>query len=279
MDRAVAVVNATYGSAHLAERLLTALQDAGHDIRTLGSEDLRAFDELHLMGRQATVQLGKLAGLAHGMRVLDIGSGLGGPARTLAREFGCHVTGVDLSQEFATAATVLSDRVGLSRQVDFHQADALRLPFADRQFDTVCMIHVSMNIADKDALFKEARRVLKNGARLWLWEICQGEAPGFVYPVPWARDPSFSYLVSMAEMIARIEACGFADLQIRDATDQAVQWVRARQASAGSKRDGRPRLDLNLVLENFRLKRENISKNLIQGCIRVLCAGAARIGS
>lgn len=270
MQRAKAVVNATYGSANLADRLLDALQHTGHDLDKLCTDDLRTFDELHIMGREATVQLGQSARLAQGMRVLDLGSGLGGPARTLARGFGSHVTGIDLSREFVTAATVLSRRVGLERRVAFGQGDVLRLPFAGQQFDAVFMIHLSMNIGDKEMLFQEAGRVLKKGGRLLLWEICRGETPGFIFPVPWARDTSFSFLIPMAQMTVLLKRCGFANLEARDATDQAAAWVRSRQSGAKPKPPGRPRLDLNLVLEDFRLKRANISKNLLQGCIRVL---------
>lgn len=279
MDQDTAAVNATYGSIHLTDRLLAELQAAGHDTGRLCADDLRAFDELHLMGREATVQLGQLAALAPGMRVLDMGSGLGGPARTLAREFGCHVTGIDLSREFVMAATALSERVGLGQQVAFHHGNALHLPFADRQYDAVFMIHLGMNIADKHTLFSEARRVLKKGAKLLLWEICKGDAPGFVFPVPWARDPSFSYLVGTAELIALVKSCGFGSLQVQDATDQAVAWVRARQSAAKHKPKERSRLNLDLVLDDFRLKRANISRNLIQGCIRILRAAATRVGN
>ena len=78
-------LKATYGSVRLAGRLLESLQAVGYDLDRLSAADLITFDELHVMGRQATVSLGQLAGLTDAMRVLDIGSGLGGSARTLAR--------------------------------------------------------------------------------------------------------------------------------------------------------------------------------------------------
>lgn len=269
-------VNATYGSTNLAVRLLEDLHQSGRDLDKLCTDDLRPFDELHVMGREATLELGQLAGLTQGMRVLDLGSGLGGPARTLAQGFGCHVTGIDLSREFVTAAIVLSRCVGLARQVTFSQGDALKLPFAGQQFDAVFMIHLSMNIGDKDALFTEARRVLKKGGRLLLWEICRGDAPGMIFPVPWAQDPSFSYLIDMAEMTATLKRCGLASLLVQDATDPAAAWIRARQSASKNKSRGKPRLNLNLILEDFRLKRVNISKNLLQGCIRVVRASATK---
>ncbi|MDZ7579058.1 MAG: methyltransferase domain-containing protein [Deltaproteobacteria bacterium] len=263
-------LKATYGSDRLADRLLASLQDVGYDLDQLSAADLVTFDELHVMGRRATVALGRLAGLTDAMHVLDIGCGLGGSARTLAAEFGCHVTGIDLSAEFVNAARVLSERVGLADRLAFRHGDALDLPFAENRFDAACMLHVTMNIADKKGLFAEAARVLKPGGKLLLWEIFKTHESDLTYPVPWAEDESFSFLVPMDEMIALIESAGFNSLQIDDATAEAADWVRARLAP---KRDARPRLprpDLDLVLGNFRLKRANLSKNLLRGAVGVL---------
>lgn len=270
-------VNATYASARLAESLLRSLKEAGYSIDALKPSDLISFDELHVMGRQATIELGRLAGLSPDMHILDMGCGLGGPARTLAAEFGCHVTGIDLSEEFVAAADELSRRTDLSSFVQYRQADALNLPFADNCFDAVVMFHLNMNIPDKAALFDEIRRVLKPGGRMALWEICRGDRPGMVYPVPWAADESFSFLVTPFEFIELIRAGGFRDIQIEDATDHAVQWVRERMVNAQKKTHHKPRMDLDLVMPDFRLRRSNISKNLISGCVRILRGLAIKV--
>ena len=263
-------LNATYGSVRLADRLLDSLREVGYDLGRLSAADLITFDELHVMGRQATVELGRLAGLTDAMRVLDIGSGLGGSARNLAVEFGCHVTGVDLSEEFVDAALVLSERVGLADRVYFRNGDALNLPFEENQFDVAFMIHVNMNIADKKGLFSEAGCVLKPGGKLILWEICKTEESDLTYPVPWAEDESFSFLIPMAQMVALVEAAGFSLLQVDDATAEAAEWVHARLAPKPDRRPRLPRPDLDLVLSNFRQKRANLSKNLLRGAVGVL---------
>ena len=120
------------------------------------------------------------------MHLLDVGSGIGGPARTFADAFGCRVTGVDLTEEFVEAANALTRRCGLSDRVSFRQASALALPFADASFDAATLIHVGMNIEDKAGLFAEVRRVLKPDARFGVYDImrvAEGEIP---YPMPWA---------------------------------------------------------------------------------------------
>jgi ubiquinone/menaquinone biosynthesis C-methylase UbiE len=263
-------LNATYGSIRLADRLLESLKEVGYDLGRLFAADLMTFDELHVMGRQATLELGRLAGLTDAMRVLDIGSGLGGSARTLAAEFGCHVTGVDLSEEFVDAALVLSERVGLADRVDFRHGDALNLPFEESQFDAAFMFHVNMNIADKKGLFAEAGRVLKPGGKLVLWEIFKTAELDLAYPVPWAKDESFSFLIPMTEMVALVEAAGFKPLRVDDATSEAAEWVRARLAPKQDRQPRLPRPDLDLVLGNFRQKRANLSKNLLRGTVGVL---------
>ena len=269
-------LNATYGSVRLADRLLESLQEVGYDLGRLSAADLITFDELHVMGRQATVELGRLAGITDAMRVLDIGSGLGGSARTLAAEFGCHVTGVDLSAEFVEAALVLSERVGSADRVNFRHGDALSLPFEKNRFDAAFMIHVTMNIVDKKRLFAEAGRVVKPGGKLALWEIFKTAAPDLTYPVPWAEDESFSFLIPMTEMVALIEAAGFSPLQVDDATAEAAEWVRARLAPKRNRRPRLPRPDLDLVMSNFRQKRANLSNNLLRGALGVLRALAVK---
>jgi MPBQ/MSBQ methyltransferase len=278
MHRKISIdtLNATYGSVRLADRLLQSLKAVGYDLDRLSAADLITFDELHVMGRQATVELGRLAGLTDAMRVLDIGSGLGGSARTLAAEFGCHVTGVDLSAEFVEAARVLSDRVGLAEWVDFRHGDALNLPFEENRFDAAFMIHVTMNIADKKGLFAEAGRVLKPRGKLVLWEIFKIAESDLAYPVPWAEDESFSFLIPMAEMVALVEAAGFSPLRIDDAMAEAAEWICVRLASKPDRRPRLPRPDLDLVLSNFRQKRTNLSKNLLRGAVGVLRAVAVK---
>jgi ubiquinone/menaquinone biosynthesis C-methylase UbiE len=269
-------VDATYGSIRLADRLLESLQEVGYDLGRLSAADLITFDELHVMGRQATLELGRLAGLTDAMRVLDIGCGLGGSARTLAAESGCRVTGIDLSAEFVNAAHLLSERVGLAEQVGFLNGDALNLPFEENRFDAAFMVHVSMNIADKKGLFAEAGRVLTPGGKLVLWEIFETAESDLAYPVPWAEDESFSFLISMTEMVALIEAAGFSPLHVDDATAEAAEWVRARLAPKQGRPPRLPRPDLDLVLGNFRQKRANLSKNLLRGAVGVLRAVAVK---
>ena len=138
-----------YRATGLTERLKTALAALGPEDQQLTPQQLAALDQFHTRGLAATAELGKLAGVTAGMSVLDVGSGVGGPARFLAATCGCQVTGVDLSEPFVDAARYLTERTGQSGQVSFETASALELPFESGRFDVVLLQHVAMNIADR----------------------------------------------------------------------------------------------------------------------------------
>ena len=142
-------INEQYGQPDLITKILTALRNAGKDTSALTQEDLGLFEEVHIRGRAATMELAQLVGLFEGMKVLDVGCGIGGPARALASKFGCHVTGIDLNKEYCLAAEILTDYVCLSEKVTIHEGNALDMPFDDNIFDLVWIQHVLMNIKEK----------------------------------------------------------------------------------------------------------------------------------
>ena len=165
------VLNTHYGGRDLANAILAGLQAAGKDLQALNPNDLAAVDQLHFRGKEVTLQLAQLAGLTSGIRVLDVGGGLGGPARTLASEFNCHVTVLDLTEEYCRVGEMLTGRTGLSARVHFRLGNALAMPFPPESFDIAWTQHSSMNIADKARLYAEIRRVLRSHGRLALSEV------------------------------------------------------------------------------------------------------------
>ena len=143
-----------YTRPDLGRLILAALEKAGKDINLLAPEDLAPVDEFHIRGRAATLELARSAGIDSKMHVLDVGSGIGGSSRCLAREFGCRVTGIDLTDEYCHVAAMLTERIGLAALVSYQQGDALHLPFPDSTFDVVWTEHVAMNISDKTRLYR-----------------------------------------------------------------------------------------------------------------------------
>lgn len=224
------VANHYAGGGSIVAAIADSLRTAGKDIGKLTTADLATVDEFHIRGRQATLELGKSLNIDSNSRVLDIGSGLGGPARTLAETYGCRVDGVDLTEAFCEAATALSQWVGLGDRVSFRQGDATNLPYANGAFDAAMTIHVAMNIARKDMVYAEARRVLKAGARFAVYDVLQGEGGDVLYPVPWARDASISHLATPDEMLSLLKNAGFQIVEVQDSTEEAQRWFEAMAA-------------------------------------------------
>src|SRR2546425_595620 len=166
-------------------------------------------DQFHSGGKGATERLARLAALRPGMRVLDVGGGLGGPARTLAVQFGCHVTVVDLTESYVRAAAALTARLGLSDRVTHRIGDALALDVEAGLFDVVWTQNSGMNIADKERLYAGFARVLRPGGLLALQEPMAGPVQPVVFPVMWARDAGASFLRAPSAMRSVIETAGF----------------------------------------------------------------------
>jgi ubiquinone/menaquinone biosynthesis C-methylase UbiE len=266
-------VEAHYGVADLARRIARAFRDAGRDIGTLTTADLAPVDEFHSRGRAATLELASRMELGPESHVLDIGSGLGGPARTLVERYGCRVTGIDLSPEFCETARELSRWVGLSDSVTFHQGDATALPWDAPMFDSVMTIHVAMNIPAKDAVYRGVHRVLRPGGIFVVYDILQGEGGDVLYPAPWARDPSISHLATPAQMRALLQDAGFEILDEQDSSTRSEAWFGevATRLAAGNL----PPVSLRLLLgDDFVPMMRNQLRNLAEhriGTVMFVC--------
>lgn len=232
----------------------------GKNLENLSPSDLSHFENLHARGRSAIRDLADLADLRPQSRVLDVGCGIGGAARTLAAEYDCRVTGIDLTTTYIHAGRILVDLVGLSDSVSLQVSNALDLPFDDGSFDVIWMQHVSMNVPDKRRLYREALRALQPNGRLAIHEILAGCAPRPYYPVPWADDPSASFLVRPNQLQAILAESGFTRATWRDDTPACVDWARkALRAEESSS----PPSALDLIFgETSRERARNMLHNL-----------------
>jgi ubiquinone/menaquinone biosynthesis C-methylase UbiE len=239
-----------FGGSGLAKAIAQRLRAAGKDLATLTAADLATVDEFHIRGRQATLELAARMRLTQESRVLDIGSGLGGPARTVAATHGCHVIGIDLTEEFCQAAQAMTEWVGLGDRTAFRQGDALDLPFEAGHFDAAMTIHAAMNIAAKDVLYANAKRVLKPGGIFAVYDVLQGEGGEACYPVPWAREPSISHLATPEEMQALLTGAGFRILEVEDSTERSHAWFAG--VAAQLERAGPPTVSIDIFLGDDR---------------------------
>ncbi len=213
-----AATNAYWGRHDLERAILDALAVAGKDLDALTIDDLAPADQFHSGGLGATERLARLAQLRPGTRVLDVGGGLGGPARTLAGRFGCRVTVIDLTESYVRAGAALTARVGLAGQVTHRVGDALAPDAGGEVFDVVWTQNSGMNLSDKERLYAGFARLLAPGGRLAVQEPMAGPVQPVVFPVMWARDASASFLRPPDVMRTVIEAAGFRALAWEDVT-------------------------------------------------------------
>lgn len=239
-------VSSHYTHGALEQKILDALKESGKDCDHLHPADLSGVDEFHLGRHTATVELVHDLRLEQDSHVLDIGSGIGGPARYLAEECGCRVTGIDLTEEFVSVANSLTHRCGLSNRVSFLKGSALSMPFPNASFDGALLIHVGMNIEDKAGLFAETRRVLKPGARFGIYDIMRVSNAELDYPMPWAMTAETSFVETPESYRRLLAAAGFETEQEHDRSAMALSLGREMMEAAG--KEDTPPLGLHLIM-------------------------------
>jgi ubiquinone/menaquinone biosynthesis C-methylase UbiE len=207
--------------------------------------------------------------------VLDVGCGLGGAARLLALSRGCHVTGIDLTPAYVDAAQALSQWVGLSDRVAFVQGDATALPFVDVGFDAAFTQHAAMNIMDKAGVYAEVRRVLRPSGRFAIYDVLQGLGGTVLFPVPWAREPTISHLVTSTELRKLLLGAGFVVESWRDLTAEGRDWFAARIFTMRER--GPSPLGPHLLLGDvYAAMAENQARNLAENRIALIEAVCRR---
>lgn len=262
-------VSAHYTSGNLEEKVIAGLRAAGKDPDALTLDDLTPVDQFHLGGKPATLQLIERAGFRPGMHVLDVGGGLGGPARTLAVEAGCIVTVLDLSEEFCRVGAMLTARTGLTDAVTFQHGSALAMPFADEEFDAVWTQHATMNIADKERLYEEIHRVLRPGGRLAMHDAMAGPVQPIHFPVPWARDPTISFLRSPEAIRTLLTEIGFRVVEWADERETIVAALQ-RQVSIMTLNGPLPLGIQLLVGTEFPTMLKNVGRNLQEDRLTII---------
>lgn len=266
-----------YTRGAILESIDRALRQAGKDPLRIAPPDLAPVDQFHTRGREATIELAQRVDWKPGLRVLDVGSGLGGSARFLAVEYGCDVTGVDLTAEYVDVANTLAQRVGLADRVKFRQANALALPFDDASFDVVWTEHVQMNIPDKRAFYGEISRVLAPRGRLLFHDVFEGDGAPLRFPVPWASEPSISFLAPPDAVRATLAAVGLEVRAWEDKTTLSADWLEAMAARVRAS-GGPPPLGLHLLTgETHAAKFANYIANLREGRVVVVQAVAEKV--
>jgi ubiquinone/menaquinone biosynthesis C-methylase UbiE len=223
-----------YGRGELLGTIRAGVQRLGRSLDTVSVEDLAPVDEFHIGGRAATETfLGQLD-LKADDHVLDVGCGLGGASRFAAQQYGCRVTGIDLTDEYVRTGEEMCKWVGLEDHITLERGDATATPYPDGAFDKSYMMHVGMNIADKQSLARELYRVLRPGGRLGIYDVMRVGDGALRFPVPWATHPEESAVSSLDAYRNSLTAAGFRVIRENDRSEFALEFFSQLQATAGA---------------------------------------------
>lgn len=275
-----AAIRDHYGESDLDNHIVSAFEQAGKDVDDLERDEIASFDEFHIRGQAATRELAELVPIQSGDRVIDIGCGVGGAARTLAMDFEADVVGVDVVDEYIRTANRFNDRVGLGEHIRFEQANALDLPFDDGTFDVAWFQHTLMNIPTAAQAIGEPSRVLRPDGALALYEICAGPGGQPYFPVPWAPDDSLNFLLPPDELRDTVTAADFEERTWRDVSSESLEWFRDVVAALRSRpADAPPALGINLLMgAETPSKVTNVVRSLEEERIRVVMGVFERVG-
>jgi sarcosine/dimethylglycine N-methyltransferase len=248
--------------------VIDALRGAGRDVDQIAIDDLAGIDEFHALGRPATMALAELAGIEAGSKVIDIGAGLGGPARFLAARLGAQVTAVEPTERFRRACIELTRRAGLTEQIQVVDGTATSLPVPDGSMDVAWMQAVAISVSDKHGMAREIRRVLRPGGRLAFFDSTSGPGGDPIFPLPWADGPEASFVVPAGELRSAFEAAGL----------YPEAWHEQEGALAEiAQRQFEPSVDasqvgLDLLMPDFGTRMANVGQSIAGGRLRLLQA-------
>jgi sarcosine/dimethylglycine N-methyltransferase len=237
---------------------------SGAGLAALTQRQRDQFDQFHAGGPEAVDRLLPTLDLTAGMTVLDVGSGLGGPARQVARSTGCRVVGVDITPAYVDVARALTEAAGLARRVEFVRADLAALDPVE--YDAAYTIHVQMNVADKQAFFAEIARRLRPGARLATFEVCRAGAATPAPPLPWSLDGTDSFLDTAEQLRGTIESSGFELVEWVDETAWVLEWFTRTAAGIEA---GRDRTTLPALLEDGPIRLFNFAAAIANGVVSI----------
>lgn len=260
-------VSEHYTHGELLEAIQASVTQLGKTIACVTIEDLAPVDEFHIGGRLATDNLLKQLNFSEQDHILDVGCGLGGAARYIANIYNNQVTGIDLTQEYIDVGQALCGWVGLDDQISLHQGSALSMPFENEAFDGALMLHVGMNIDDKDSLFSEIFRVLSTGSFFGVYDVMQINNGNLAYPVPWATEQSTSKLATPEQYKKALNRAGFNTSMENTRRDFALEFfnqLREKTEANG----GPPPLGLHTLMQDstpIKVKNmiDNITANFI----------------
>lgn len=256
-----------YLHGDLLKAIEAALPGLGKTRESITIEDLSAVDEFHIGGRQATDHLLDQLKFTVQDHLLDVGCGLGGAARYVAGKYNNRVTGIDLAQEYIETGKELCSWVNLDSQITLEQGSALSMPYDDETFNGGYMLHVGMNIEDKDLLFSEIYRVLSQGSTFGVYDVMRHKEGVLAYPVPWATRKGTCKLATADQYRQALRDAGFEVSKESNRRDFALDYFK-RQSEVTKANGGPPPLGLHtLMQESTAIKFKNMIENIAEAYV------------
>ncbi len=213
-----------YSQPDLLAVIERALIELGMSTETVTAADLAPADEFHTGGRPATERLLDQLELTPTDHLLDIGCGIGGPSRTAAERVE-RVTGIDLTEAYVETGFGINRWLGLTDRIDLRVGSALEMPFEDGAFDAGYMIHVGMNIEDKEQLMQQIARVLRPGALFGIYDVMALNDDELEFPMPWATEGSTSHVVQPERYRTAAAAAGLELIAENNRLEEARQFL------------------------------------------------------
>jgi len=208
--------------------ILAKAEAAGANIEQLQAEDLWAFDQDHYGGLLAVDALAQALALDSKTQLLDLCSGMGGPARYIAIQYGCRIQGVDLNQSRVDGATELSRLTGLSEQLAFAQGDCCELPLADASFDRAMSQEAFLHIENRERLLSECRRVLIDSGKLGFTDWIGSDSLTTAHREKFASAFAAPRICSVDEYRSLLDEAGFEVEHVNNLSDEWQDILRKR---------------------------------------------------
>ena len=254
-----------YKGAGLYDSILEGLKKSGIELNDIASDHLSAADEFHIGGTEATKFVADQLGEISNQKILDVGCGIGGPARFIANKTECQVVGIDLTPSFVKTGNALTDLVSMRNSVNLIEGNAADMSSYPDSYDAAYMMHVGMNISDKRSAFEGVSGALKTGSRFVIYDIMRMKEGQLTFPLPWASKGKGSAVDSPANYASILESVGLKVIDIEVKKEFAVEFF---QNMMKRMEGGPPPLGLHLVMgQDTPIKVQNVHKQIVEGLI------------